>query len=83
MSDTVAKAFQYYDDPTTKEAQTFVSYFDKFFDCLNVRGLTGWLKKRKPNLKPYKSSKDERLEVSYIFSEWDSFDVICYTVARV
>lgn len=60
----MAKAFAYYNDPATKETETFVLLFDKFFDCLNGRSLTEWIKKRKPALKPYKSSKDERLEVN-------------------
>ena len=35
-----SNAFAYFDDSTTKETQRFVSYFDRFFDCLNVRNLS-------------------------------------------
>lgn len=42
-----------------------MSNFDKFFDCLNVRSLDEWAKKKKPYLKPYRSSTDERLGVSH------------------
>lgn len=37
--------------------------FDKFFDCLNVRHPDVHIKRRKPNLKPYTSATDERLNV--------------------
>ena len=59
-------AFKYFGDPDTTETQRFVSYFDTFFDCLNVRSWQEWVKKRKPNLKPYQSPGDERLVVSTI-----------------
>ena len=38
--------------------------FDKFFDCLNVRSPAEHIKKRKENLKLYKSATDERLLVN-------------------
>ena len=44
-----------------KETERFVSMFDQFFDCLNVRK---WIKKRKPDLKPHYKADDPRLEVS-------------------
>ena len=66
LSQSVASAFSYYNDPSTTETQKFVSYFDKFFDCMNVRSTTEWRKKKKPNLKPYTSIEDERLEVSFV-----------------
>ena len=43
----------YFDDLTTRETQRFISYFDRVFDCLNVRSLSEWKRKGKPNLKPY------------------------------
>lgn len=64
LSQSVANAFSYFGDPDTTETQRFVSLFDKFFDCLNVRSTNEWISKRKPNLKPYTSPSDERLEVS-------------------
>ena len=65
LSESVANAFSYFDDPDTTETQRFVSLFDKFFDCLNVRSTNEWIGKRNPNLKPYTSPSDERLEVSF------------------
>lgn len=49
----------------TTETEKFCRMFDKFFDCLNTRSLLEATRKRKPDLKPYFSSKDSRLEVSY------------------
>lgn len=64
LSETVSNAFKYFDDPTTRETQRFISYFDRVFDCLNVRSLSEWQRKKKLNLKPYTSKEDERLDVS-------------------
>lgn len=44
-----------------QETATFVSLFDKFFDMLNVSNFTIGLRKRKPFLQPFRSSKDSRL----------------------
>ena len=68
LSESVANAFTYFGDPTTKETQRFVLYFDRFFDCLNVRSTNEWIRKRKPNLKPYSFPNDSRLEVSVAFT---------------
>lgn len=79
MSKTVADLFAYVEDPSTTETQKFVRMFDKLFDCLNVRDLHQWVRKCKPDLKPYHKVDDERFEVSlhYILLK-----VICYlTVA--
>ena len=64
LSQSVASAFAYFNDPATVETQRFVSYFDKFFDCLNVRSFNEYVRKRKPQLKPYTSPSDERLKVN-------------------
>ena len=61
LSTTVANAFDYFDDEPTTETRKFV--LDKFFDCCNTRCISEWYKKNKPNLKPYYTSTDERLEV--------------------
>ena len=66
LSQSVANAFAYFSDPDTSETQRFVSYFDTFFDCLNVRSVNEWCIKRKPNLKPYTSPDDPRLKVQNI-----------------
>lgn len=69
LSDTVAKAFEFYGDPETTETRRFVKMFDTFFDCLNVRHPTEHKQKRKPNLRPYTSKDDDRFNVCpYQFS---------------
>lgn len=60
----MSDAFAYFGDPETEQMQKFVTNFDKFFDCMNVRSLDEGSRKRKPNLKPYYSPDDERLKVS-------------------
>lgn len=64
LSKTVCDAFAYFGDPETEQLQKFVANFDRFFDCMNVRNMDEWSRKRKPNLKPYYSPDDERLKVS-------------------
>ena len=61
----MVNAFAYFNDPDTSETR-FVSYFDTFFDCLNVWSMNEWSIKRKPNLKPYTSPDDPRLKVQNI-----------------
>jgi len=63
LSKTVADLFEYYGDTSTTETKRFVMMFDKFFDCLNVRDLHQWVKKLKPDLKPYRKVTDARFEV--------------------
>ena len=63
LSDTVAKGFAFYGDPKTTETQRFIKNFDIFFDCLNVRHPFEYIKRKKPNLKPYTSTDDERFTV--------------------
>ena len=46
------------------ETERFVRNFDKFFDLMNVRSLDEGVRKRKPILKPYRESSDDRLLVS-------------------
>lgn len=63
LSKSVSDAFKYFGDTTTMETEKFTLTFDRFFDCLNVRCLSEWKVKRKPDLKPYTSVDDPRLEV--------------------
>ena len=65
LSSFVADAFEYFGDPETTKTEHFVCQFDCLFDCLNVRSSTEWCKKRKDSLKPYTSTTDSGLEVSY------------------
>ena len=54
LSTSVADAFSYFGDPSTTETETFIRYFDRLFDCLNVRNLSDRLqvhKKEKSNCK--------------------------------
>lgn len=60
----MATAFKYEGNPETSETERFVHYFDKFFDLMNVRSLDEGIKKRKPNLVPYRETTDDRLLVS-------------------
>lgn len=66
LSETVANGLKLYVlQDNTKETEKFVRMFDKFFDCLNGRNLKEHILRRKPNLKPYFSSSDGRLEVQF------------------
>jgi hypothetical protein len=54
---------EYIGDVSTKETERFVRFFDRFFDMLNTRSMEESIYKRKPDLAPYKTSEDTRLEV--------------------
>lgn len=62
----MANALDFCGSSATTETKKIVETFNKFFDCLNVRGLDEHRTKRNPNLKPYTSPTDERLNVSII-----------------
>lgn len=68
LSTSIAHYFTYFNEEGTDEVQQFVQLFDKFFDCVNVRDDQQWRRKRKPDLKPYRSLDDERFEVSIFIS---------------
>ena len=68
LSKSVTDAFNYFNDPCTLETRRFTEFFDKMFDCLNVRNLTEWKQKNKPDLKPYTSPDDSRLKVCVFVS---------------
>lgn len=63
LSVSVAKALEYFNDPSTQETQKFCQMFDRFFDCLNVRSYVEGRKKRKPDLLPYRTVSDTRFKV--------------------
>ena len=50
--------------PDTAETEIFIRTFDHFFDSLNICSASEWTQKKKPDLKPYTSSDDERLKVT-------------------
>ena len=62
----MADAFRYFGDDETTETEVFARNFDRLFDCLNVRSLSEWKSKRKPDLKPYTTPDDSRLKVMHI-----------------
>ena len=41
----------------------FVSFFDRFFDCLNVSSLSKGRHSREPDLYPYRTPDDKRFTV--------------------
>ena len=63
MSESVACALEVLDSDSTQQTRVFIRMIDRYFDCLNVKSpMTGQLK-RKENLLPYKSVKDEQFKV--------------------
>jgi hypothetical protein len=52
----------------TRSTQQFVSMFDLFFDCLNVRRLGQDERLRKPALAPYRHGDDWRFQVRFSFA---------------
>lgn len=42
--------------------------FDRFFDCLNVRSYSEGIRHLKPDLLPFRTPKDTRLEVASYYS---------------
>ena len=73
LSNSVSKALEYFGDPSTLETQKFTGLFDRMFDCLNVRNTVEWRNKIKPDLKPYSSSSDPRLEVQWTLTHPNPF----------
>ena len=63
MSESVAYALEVFCRDDTRETRYFIRMIDIFFDCLNGRGPKVGLLKRKDNLKPYSSPKDQRFKV--------------------
>ena len=49
MSESVANALKFYGDTKTTETEKFCCTFDKWFDCLNVRNESEFIRKKKPN----------------------------------
>lgn len=50
--------------PELLETKVFVQNFNKFFDLMNVRSLKECDYDRKPDVRPYNSSSDDRLKES-------------------
>lgn len=64
LSASVANALEHHGDTDSTETAKFVRLFDRFFDCFNVRSTEESIKKRKPDMRPYKDPTDSRLSVS-------------------
>ena len=62
LSKTVADGLGYNGQSDTKETERFVRFFDRFFDMLNTRSVNESVYKRKPDLAPYRTAEDTRLE---------------------
>ena len=70
MSASVSSAFELTGKEEFEETAKFCRMFDKFFDCLNTRRAGEGKQKRKPDLDPYRSDSDIRLQVSSYVSVW-------------
>ena len=55
LGKSVADAISHFGDVETSETESFVRYFDRLFDCFNVRSLSEWRMRKKPDLKLYTS----------------------------
>jgi len=76
MSSTVANSLDMMYGDNVSETVNFIRKINKFFDCLNVRNLYEGRNKRNPDLNPYTSIDDERLQwlcgdfIEY-FNQWE------------
>jgi hypothetical protein len=75
LSCRVGSVLREYGAPDRQETATFVLLMDRFFDCLNSRHLEEADRKRKPDLRPYTSTEDERFtflqdEFLKYFDDW-------------
>lgn len=68
FSKSVADALQYYGESDTTETERFIRKFDRFFDMMNSRCIDEDVKKRKPDLAPYRKPDDTRLKVRIILT---------------
>lgn len=62
LSSSVSKALALSGDNSLIETARFIEMMDKFFDCMNVRTISGGTRKRNPFLDPYRPN-DFRLKV--------------------
>ena len=53
-----------YGSNETRETVRFIRIFDKFFNLMNTRSLEEGIRKRKPDLLPYRTPDDPTLDVS-------------------
>ena len=77
LSSTMSAVLENFGPPDAIETAKFCKMMDTFFDCLNVRSLEEYMRKRKPNLAPYQDINDPRfhfLENDFLqyFLQWKS-----------
>ena len=83
LSDSVAKAMQATQGQESEETLRFITMFDQFFDCFNVRSYDEGKRQRKPFKQPYRSGSDFRLQVCILYYyqhaciHYKSFVYIC------
>ncbi len=65
LSESVSKALKFSGDTGVEETARFVELMDKMFDCLNVHNFSHGYHARKLFQLPYRSAKDNRLQVMY------------------
>ena len=67
LSNSVCKALELEGRDDTKETAKFCRVFNKFFDCLNVRCQEECVKRRKPDVRPFRNVTNPRILVGYAY----------------
>jgi len=65
MSSSVGNIMLQYGTPEMGETARFIMLMDRMFDCMNVRSETEGIRRRKPDLLPYRDENDPRFQVGY------------------
>ena len=68
LSNSVAKALQLEGRSDTVETARFCEIFNEFFDCLNVRCQEECVRRRKPDMRPFREETDPRLHICMAYS---------------
>lgn len=59
----MAEAIALENDDNLRETERFVRLFNKFFDIMNIRCITEYVRTRNPDKKPFYDENDDRLKV--------------------
>ena len=62
LSESVGVCLKEFGPPEAQGTAEFCQWFDKFFDCFNVRNTVEHIRKRKEFLAPYQSPHDKRFK---------------------
>ena len=62
LSATMAAALKQFGGVDCLAAAEFCKHIDSFFDCMNVSSTSEYIRKRKPNLEPYRTTTDPRFK---------------------